>query len=133
MRLLSLFSAAAIGSSLIACSDRSSPGKSQEPTETVGIVLEGNGVRLQVAVGFYGGVAPEPHVQPLAAVLTKARESCFSGKPTEVVGVRARVDQGKIHVMSPGPRTDCLAKTLDGASIEDPAKYEVYIEVAPVP
>jgi hypothetical protein len=144
MRLFCFCSLAAIGCLLIGCSDRadqSSPGKSPELSETVGIVLEGKGPRLQVGVTFLGGVAPEPHVQPIAAVLTKARESCFSGeapaagagKTADAVAVRARVDAGKIHVVSPGSKGSCLAKALDGASIEDPAKYEVHIEVMPSP
>ena len=136
VRLLRLFSFAAIGCSLIGCSDRvdrSSPGTSQESSETVGIVLEGKGPRLQVGVTFLGGVAPEPHVQPIAAVLTKARESCFSGKGTDPAAVRAKVDAGKLHVVSPASKASCLAKALDGAAIEDPATFEVHIEVVPTP
>lgn len=131
MRLFCLLSIAALG-----CSDRgdrSSTGQPPGSSETVGIVLQGNGPRLQVGVTFFGGVAPEPHIQPIAAVLAKAREACFSGSAAAPASVRARVEAGKLHVVSRGAASDCLAKALDGAAIEDPAKLEVHIEVSPSP
>lgn len=99
--------------------------------EPIGIVLQGEGNRLEIRVAFLGDVAPEPHVEPLANVLLKAREKCFSKVGQEVVAtVRATIADRKIKIKSNNPWGECLAKEIDGAVINDPATLETQISVS---
>lgn len=105
----------------------------KKPGETVGIFLEGgSGPRLQVRVAFASGVTADPHVQPIAAALAEARTSCFAqGIRAEAVAVvHAKVHAKQIHTTSHNAWGDCLAKTIEGTSIEDASDFEVDLSVS---
>ena len=116
----------------VASCSRSETAK-KPPGETIGIVLEGgSGPRLQVRVSFEGGVTPDPHVQPIAAALANARTACFAqGIGTEVVAVvHAKVHAKQLHTTSHNAWGDCVAKTIDGASIEDVNDFEIDLSIS---
>jgi len=89
--------------------------------------------RLHVRIAFFNNIDPNPHVEPIATALIASRRTCYPRDvPVGSAHVRVELRGKKMRANPRNELGDCLAKALDGQSIDDAGELTVELHVTAV-
>lgn len=122
-----------------ACSSSSSDAESEKqtwtaPTEVGAVTVYLEAVdhlpKLEMRIGFLQAVDPAPHVQPLATAMIAGRQQCYRASgPIALARVRIELHNKKMLATATNHDGACLAKALNGKSIDDTGELAVELQV----
>ena len=124
--------------SALACSKHPAHEQTRDqPSGAVAILVKGvDGLpTLEMRASFAPGVAPEPHVQPLATVLVDARKHCFTQPQPQgfVAALHVDIRGGKLAAQKRNEQGACLAQALAQHAIDDAHDASVDLQIAIAP
>jgi hypothetical protein len=86
--------------------------------------------RFDIQATFGADQDPAPHIQPIAAALAGARTACSRNAPALAAKLELEVRGKRLHAAARNPSAACLARAIDGTTIEDPIDYKVELLVS---